>query len=77
MVGRWSVGGRPTTYRPPFYGAACSRLPSRSHRAYACVPKESIGNQKDSVLDQGKDESRLNFNPVHTSDQSYFSFIHL
>ena len=28
MVGRWSVGGRPTTYRPPFYGAACSRLPS-------------------------------------------------
>ena len=32
MVGtcRWSVGGPPTTYRPPFYGAACSRLPSVS-----------------------------------------------
>ena len=27
MVSRWLVGGRPTTYQPLFYGAACSRLP--------------------------------------------------
>ena len=27
--------------------------------------------------DREKDESRLNFNPVHTSDQFYFSSIHL
>ena len=30
MVGRWAEGGRPTTYRPPFYGAACSQLPAHS-----------------------------------------------
>ena len=34
MVGRWLVGGRPTTYWPLFYGAACSRLPTMHNVEY-------------------------------------------
>ena len=43
----WSVGGQPTTYLPPFYGAACSQLPARCINMWFL---HNLGSRKHSSI---------------------------
>ena len=52
VVGRWSVGGWPTTYRPPFYGAACSQLPKLMYSNTIHVAVKRLDGGKPTTLQQ-------------------------